>query len=279
MWENNSATRGKQALNRKSEKPAHMYNVFEIAFQPIVSATSGLVHHFEALARFPNGYGDRSPGEHIVVAEQTGRIVDFDTLMIERVLAVLDRTPALLPVRRIAVNISGHSIVSPEFHHALDRLIEEYSPAPEQLLFEITETARITNLAEANESIQRLRECGFLVCLDDFSAGAADFHYLSALDLDIVKLDGFLLRLVRHRPKGGTILRALSRLCNELGVSTVAETVDDVNLLAYVRDCGIDFVQGFLFGEPSTDVSAFPPSMPAHLFPFSAAPTDCAGIG
>ena len=144
--------------------------------------------------------------------------------------------------------------------------LRQHAWVREKLLFEITESSRMADLDTANGFIQGLRKAGHHVCLDDFGAGAASFQYLSTLDVDVVKLDGSAIRNAQKGPKGRAFLTALSALCKSLGVETIAEMVDRDEGLFFVRECGVNFVQGFLFGKPSTNIKDFDPLPKAELF-------------
>ena len=124
-------------------------------------------------------------------------------------------------------------------------------------MFEITESSRIADLVTANRFFQTLRDEGYEVCLDDFGAGAASFQYLASLEVDVVKLDGSAVKNALMARKGKAFLSALARLCKDIDVQTIAEYIDDDDTLKFVRDCGVDYVQGFMFGEPSTDIEVF----------------------
>jgi EAL domain-containing protein (putative c-di-GMP-specific phosphodiesterase class I) len=141
----------------------------------------------------------------------------------------------------------------------LDQLLKVNDWTQGKLCFEITESARMSDLDSANNFIQRLRKVGYKVCLDDFGAGSASFQYLSSLDVDIVKLDGSAVKNAEKSKKGRAFLSALTELCRRLGVETVGEMIDTPQTLAFVRDCNVDFVQGFLFGKPSADLKDFNP--------------------
>ncbi len=240
---------------------------FEIAFQPIIDVKTGSVHHYEALARFPAHYGERSPYEHITLAEQTGLISDFDLAMAAKVVEWLRTKTSVNSKTSLAVNVSGQSVGSLSFLARLDALLKEHPWVRGRLMFEITESARIEDLEAANKFIQRLRSQGFPVCLDDFGAGAANFEYLSSLEVDIVKLDGPALQTARSAQKGKAFLKAFIGLCRNLGVATVGEMIDSETSLKFVRDCGVQYVQGYLFGQPSTDIHVFKDAVPMHLFP------------
>ncbi|MBK8173992.1 MAG: EAL domain-containing protein [Rhodospirillales bacterium] len=230
---------------------------FDIVFQPIVNARTSVVHHYEALARFSDSYGFGSAYEHIAFAEATGVITDFDLAMARKAVDWLRQKTTMNSNVSIAVNLSGQSINSTPYLASIDRLLSENPWLRGRLLFEITESSRITELVSANNFIQRLRQQGIKVCLDDFGAGAANFQYLATLEVDIVKIDGLAIHNAQKAHKGKAFLKALVGLCHEIGVITVAEMIESDALLSFVRECGVHLVQGYLFGQPSPDIAAF----------------------
>ena len=239
---------------------------FHAVFQPIIDARTGAIHHYEALTRFPASYGVDNTFEHITFAERSGLIIEFDVAMARKVIEWLATTP-LNSDLSVAVNVSGHSVGSPFYLDRLDAILKGNPWTRRRLMFEITESARMDNLSAADAFIQHLRRQGYQVCLDDFGAGAANFEYLASLDVDIVKLDGDAIRGARKAHKGKAFMKAFVGLCRELGVVTVAEMIDDEDGLAFVRQCGVDYVQGFLFGHPSPDIRVFKKTVPSELFP------------
>jgi len=238
---------------------------FNIAFQPILDAVTGEIHHYEALARFGGDDRDQSPYERIVFAEETGLIQEFDMAMVSKIIALLSKVPSDKRFR-VAVNVSGHSVASSSYVSSLHALLRDNVWTRNCLMFEITESARLDDLATAGRFIQSLRGEGYKVCLDDFGAGAANFQYLSTLEVDVVKLDGLAVRNAESAPKGKAFLRALTSLCRDLGVQTIAEMVDDRRSLEFIRQCAVNYVQGYLFGRPSTDIRVFERQRQPHLF-------------
>jgi PAS domain S-box-containing protein len=238
---------------------------FDIAFQPIIDVRTGAINHYEALARFRTGHTHRGPCAHITYAEGNGMIAEFDLAMATKVIEWLSRT-ALDEKTCIAVNVSGISVGCLSYLDGLDALLNANRWARGRLMFEITESARMERLGPANTFIQRLRRNGYPVCIDDFGAGAADFQYLSRLEVDIVKLDGVAIRNARRDRKGKAFLKALVGLCRELEVATIAEMVEDESGLTFVRECGVQYAQGHLFGEPAAEIGAFEALVPRQLF-------------
>jgi EAL domain-containing protein (putative c-di-GMP-specific phosphodiesterase class I) len=227
---------------------------FDVAFHPILHTMTGAIHHYEALVRFKKDAAGTSPFETITFAEEAGLIPEFDLAMATKVVRHLANIPDRY---QAAVNISGHSVADPKYLDGLENLLQQNQWASERVIFEITESARMADLESANKFIQRLRKDGYEVCLDDFGAGAASFQYLSTLEVDVVKLDGSAIQNAQKAAKGKAFLKALARFCTELGVHTIAEMVDSPQSLQFVRDCGVEYVQGFLFGKPNTNILSF----------------------
>ncbi len=239
---------------------------FFVALQPIIDIKNGDVHHYEALCRFNTAVPGESPYRYITFAEETGLIHDFDLAMAKKVVDWLSKMPRNNDKYRVAVNISGFSIGVPQYVEALHKLIKENPWTQGKLMFEITESSRMSDLEAANSFIQALRKKGHHVCLDDFGAGAASFQYLSALEVDVVKIDGSAVKNAQKAPKGRAFLSALTELCTRLGVETIAEMIDTPETLSFVRDCRCDYVQGFLFGKPSANLADFNPLPSINLF-------------
>ena len=238
-------------------------NDFQIAFHPIFDARTGAVHHYEALVRF-NGNFEESPYKYITFAEETGLITEFDIAMARKCVDWLRKNRA--DKVSIAVNISGMSVGNDQYSNDLHAMLDADTWLRNFLVFEITESARVADLVQANNFVQGLRKKGFHVCLDDFGAGAASFQYLSVLEVDVVKLDGSAVKNAQTAPKGRAFLRALTTLCKTMDVETIAEMVDSKEGLEFVRDCGVEYVQGFLFGKPDPDPWSFIKKLDRKLF-------------
>ena len=183
----------------------------ELNFQPIVDLKNGQTHHYEVLSRLKNG---KSPFDLVCFAEQVGLIADFDLMVCRRVIAMLDALDnACVP---LAINLSARSMESQAFGQALLALLSRFPRTRGHVMFELTESAAITNPEPVAELINTLRKRSFKICLDDFGSGAAAFHYLRAFSFDYVKIDGMYVRSTGRRDHG--ILKGMTALCRELGV-------------------------------------------------------------
>jgi EAL domain-containing protein (putative c-di-GMP-specific phosphodiesterase class I) len=217
---------------------------FKLVFQPVVTLKTGLLHHHEVLVRFGE---HESPFPMIRMAEELDLIEELDLAVLTRAAAEMAADPKL----KLAVNISGRTITSPGFIAKVTQLVKDQAGLRGQLMFEITESATIDDLALADRHIQALRGLGSLVCLDDFGAGAASLAYLQQLNFDVVKIDGSYIRELQHGGRESTFLRHLVRMCAELKVKTVAEMVETASAEEAVRRAGIEFGQGYYYGAPT----------------------------
>lgn len=227
-------------------------NTFDIAYQAIVSMEDRKPHHYEALLRLTESETPMRQFEFICFAEQVGQICEFDLAMCAKVIGRMTtaaESGAILPV---AVNISGRSIDSTDFVEKLRALLADNPQIHGSLMFEITETARINNLDRANAAIRALRDDGFHVCLDDFGAGEAAFEYLRELEVDYVKIDGKYVKDAASCEKDGAFLKAMAGLCSDLGIATIAEFVETEETVAFLKECGVAYGQGYLFHRPDT---------------------------
>ena len=229
---------------------------FNIVFQPIADTITGEVHHYEVLSRF-NLANNESPYQYITFAEETNRIHNFDIAVVKKTMNWLRTQPINATPYRLAINISGYSLAQEAYVKELREILLDNTWLEDKLMFEITESSRIDDLKAANSFITGLRDLGYQVCLDDFGAGAASFQYLSSLEIDVVKLDGPAVQNAKNMPKGRAFLSALTELCHKLKIRTIAEMIEDVDDLKFVRQCGVDYIQGYLIGKPNANIQVF----------------------
>ncbi|MGI9450222.1 MAG: sensor domain-containing phosphodiesterase [Geminicoccaceae bacterium] len=215
----------------------------ELNFQSIVDLRTKTVHHYEVLSRLKDG---QSPFELVSFAEQVGLIADFDLMVCRRVIAMLKQQKKREQI--LAVNLSARSMGSEAFGRALLTLLARHPEVRTQLMFELTESATITDPEPVANLIAALRRTSIRVCLDDFGSGAAAFHYLRAFPFDYIKIDGVYIQSTHKRDHA--ILKGMASLCRELGVKSVAEMVETKIQAERLSRLGIDFGQGYLFGRP-----------------------------
>lgn len=208
--------------------------------------------HAEALLRLRDNEGHMvPPGAFLPAAERFHLASRIDRWVLRH---TVDWLKSLDDPRRLAtlcINLSGQSISDRAFHqHAIELLTDAGPLVCQRLCLEITETATVTNLGDAADFMRQIRALGVQVALDDFGAGASSFGYLKALPVDALKIDGQFIRDIIDDPLDEAAVRCFVDVARVVGVKTVAEFVDRPEVLAKVREVGIDYAQGFLVHRP-----------------------------
>jgi diguanylate cyclase (GGDEF)-like protein len=237
-------------------------NLFELHFQGVYGVRDRKLSHLEALIRLRDEDSGElvAPGQFIPVAEKSHKILEIDRWVLAQVISLLASHPA---GPAIAVNISGRSFDDPNLPGYIADLLREHGTEPARLLIEVTETAAVSDLTDAQRFIGALRETGCGVCLDDFGAGFASFAYLKHIRVDTIKLDGMFIRDLPHDHDNQVFVRGMVEVARGLGKRTVAEFVEDEATLVLLADLGVDLAQGYHLDRPQADHPALRPRVEA----------------
>ncbi len=227
--------------------------LFRLHFQGVYRADDGALSHLEALVRMADESQPDAlimPAHFILLAEKSGRILDIDRWVIREVLRRLATNPAIPP---IAVNVSGRSLTEPALPQFIGDELRTAGVDPHRFIVEITETAAVSDLHDAQRMIEALRQLGCGVCLDDFGVGFASFAYLKHLHVDTIKIDGVFIRNLADDAANQVFVQAMVSVALGLGKSVLAEYVEDGRTLALLRQFGVDLVQGYHLDRPIAD--------------------------
>ncbi len=216
-------------------------------FQPVIEVSSGLVAWHEALVRIKTGTGDYvSPLEYLDLCSSTGLSRDIAFFMIERAFEMIDQTDS-----PVSVNLSRSDIVDDRMRSMIiahtKRIIGRG-----RLIVELLESEKYGSETKLAESIRELRAHGVLLAIDDFGSGYSNLANFIDLEVDIIKIDGQLIKRAETDHKLKAFIAGTVRFCANSGIRTVAEHVDTPELAAYLKGEGVDFFQGYLFGRPET---------------------------
>ncbi|MDZ5646372.1 EAL domain-containing protein [Nitrospirillum sp. BR 11828] len=217
-------------------------NRLSLVYEPIVDLKTGRMHHLEVLSRFN---GDR-PGAVITLAEELGVINDVDMLVCSLAMRALERAPADIV---LAVNLSAVSVGSDLFMQSLMAQLKAQPGLSGRLMFEVTETGQMGDLDRARAVLGAVRRLGHPICLDDFGVGMASFTYIRALDFDHVKLDGSFIARMCVDKREEAIVAGMLALCRGLGVTAIAEHVENPEQMLRLRGLGCAMGQGWLFSR------------------------------
>ncbi len=220
---------------------------FVLHFQPVVRLADGTTSHHELLLRMVGEDGRLiSPSAFIDTAERFGLIEDLDLWVLERAIRLQAERGCTL-----AVNVSGRHFGSRRMLDLVTGAIHRHGADPRKLIFEITETAALGDLDQARGFIDALHDIGARVALDDFGVGYASFQYLKHLPVDMVKIDGSFVRHLDRDPFDLRFIRAICDLTQGLGMTTVAEFVESEQVLAALKEMGVELGQGYHLGRPA----------------------------
>lgn len=238
-------TRIEQALDEDR------FVLFAQRIEPLKDTGRGI--HAEVLLRLIDADGSVvPPGAFMPAAERYNLASRIDRWVLRRALDWLIEHRGSVLIDTLCVNLSGHSLGDHEFHRHLVDTLNVISPEiRQQFCFEITETAAVTNLADASRFMDEVRALGVRFALDDFGAGASSFGYLKALQVDYLKIDGQFIRNLTSDPLDDAAVRCFVDVARVVKVKTVAEFVDSPAVLARLREIGVDSAQGFLLHRPA----------------------------
>jgi diguanylate cyclase (GGDEF)-like protein/PAS domain S-box-containing protein len=244
QFEMHWATRIEQALDDDG------FVLFAQRITPLKDRRVGL--HAEVLLRMTQPGGALiAPGAFLPAAERFHLASRIDRCVLRRAIEWMAALPDLTYIELLSVNLSGQSVGDRTFHCWAVDLLEKAGPRVcDALCLEITETAAVTNIANAVTFIDQVRTFGVKVALDDFGAGSSSFGYLKRLTVDILKIDGQFVRDLIDDPLDEVAVRCFADVAQVMGLTTVAEFVDQPAVLHKLKTMGIDFAQGYLLHLP-----------------------------
>ena len=234
---------------------------FTLYGQRIIALNPDIVEddHIEILLRLNGPDGELvMPGAFIPAAERYGLMIDLDRMVIKRTLRWLNESHY---TGLVSINLSAQSMTDPSFLDEVFDMLCHTLIHPGQLLFEVTETAAITHLHKAQHFIERIRQLGCRFALDDFGSGMSSFGYLKHLPVDHLKIDGSFIQDIVDDPINYAMVKAIREVATTMQVKTVAEYVENDEILDQLKLIGIDYGQGHGIERPKPLERFLPPVM------------------
>ncbi len=225
-------------------------NQLRLFLQPKVDVASGALCGAEALLRWQHPTrGLVPPMEFIPFAEQTGFIRQLTLWMFSEVARRQSALTAM-GVARVAINLSTRDLLDTELPDKLDALLLRHGATASRLCLEITESAIMDDPERAETTLQRLADRGFKLSIDDFGTGYSSLAYLKRLPVHELKIDKSFVMAMERDASDAKIVRSTVDLAHALGLSVVAEGVENASILAQLQTLGCDDAQGFHFAKP-----------------------------
>ncbi|MEN8132549.1 MAG: EAL domain-containing protein [Pseudomonadota bacterium] len=238
---------------------------FKLFYQPIIPVTEHIIgnpsNHGEILVRMLDEDGSLiPPGAFIPAAERYGLMPDIDRWIINELfsseqaryhthwknISLKEEKPTCL----YTINLSGASLIEASFLDFVKLQLQQYRIPPQLVCFEITETIAITHLDRATQFMQELKSMGCRFLLDDFGSGMSSFGYLKKLPVDYLKIDGLFVKDILEDPIDRAMVKAINDIGHTMGLKTIAEFVENEDILRELHGLGVDFAQGYGISPP-----------------------------
>ena len=208
---------------------------------------------YEILLRLKNDEGSMvSPGLYIPAAERFGLMHDVDLWVIENVFLYSKKLNAVNDTGtvKLFINLSANSLSDSTVCDFIIQKLEELDIEDGSICFEITETAVIKNITQANRMISTLKSKHVEFALDDFGSGMSSFGYLKNLEVDYLKIDGSFVKNMADNNVDQAMVAAMNKIGNVMKIKTIAEHVENETTLHTLHQLNIDYAQGFYFSDP-----------------------------
>jgi len=192
-----------------------------------------------------------SPGIFLPAAERFSLATKIDCWVIKQALTWFTNNPDTLnTLDCFSINLSGQSLADEKIQFFIIGLIDELNFPTQKLIFEITETAAINNLLQAQSLISGLQKIGIRFALDDFGSGLSSFAYLKNLPVEFLKIDGLFIKDIVTDSIDRAMVKSINEIGQIMGKETIAEFVENQEIVEILHDIGVDYAQGYHYNKP-----------------------------
>ncbi|ARV61698.1 diguanylate cyclase [Nostocales cyanobacterium HT-58-2] len=228
------------------------FQQFQVYYQPIVDIHSGQIIAAESLLRWQHPeLGSVSPAKLIPLAEATGLIVPIGEWVLKNVCKQTKLWhDGGFPELRIAVNLSAHQLIQPDFSQKILKFLLANNLVPGSLELELTESMIMHDINTVIVTMKEVHSFGVKIAIDDFGTGYSSLSYLKELPIDTLKIDRYFIQDITNDSQKAAITTALIQMAHNLNLDIVAEGVETEQELDFLRQYSCDAVQGFLFSQP-----------------------------
>jgi len=208
--------------------------------------------HGELLIRMINEEGNLIlPDQFIPAAERYHLMTDIDKWVVNEAFIFIKQLEQQFPDAVLCtINLSGQSVCDKLFLNYVIEKFTEIKVPPSSVCFEITETAAVENFFHAERLLEVLKGIGCSFSLDDFGSGLSSFGYLKKLDVNYLKIDGSFVKTMLEDKKDYAMVKSINQIGKEMGIKTVAEFVENDDILRELKKLNVDYVQGYGIGRP-----------------------------
>ncbi len=228
----------------------------QLNFQPIINLTNNTLFGIEVLSRIVYNGNIIFPNAFLQLMASTGKIIDLDAIVIEKTCEYTQKFLSHHPNIKIFVNISAKAFNEYRFFANIIQIIKSYN-LQQHFCIEITEHDEIFSIDNVKHIRDMLKYHNISIVLDDFGSGYSSFAYLKAIEPDIIKIDGEYIKNITNNEKDEAITLAISTMAQKLNILTIAEYIENEEILQKIKSLGITLGQGYYFGKPSPNIDYF----------------------
>lgn len=232
-------------------KDSIQQSTLEVWYQPIMRLGNHQYSAVEALVRLPDGKGGYfSAGQVISLAERNGIVEELGDYVLYQACMFMRNSGDALGLQRIGVNLSVQQLLVGSSADHLLELISSTGVDPNRITLEITESILIQSIDRAAEVLEKLRQAGIHIALDDFGVGYSSLNYLSNLPVDIIKIDRSLTQQILTNPKQYALLKSIVEMASINALMVVADGVETQEDQKAISACGVQYIQGYYYARP-----------------------------
>lgn len=220
-------------------------------FQPIANSKTGTVEKFECLVRIIENGEVITPFQFLGIIKKTKLYQHVTRRMMSKSFEIFAENDF-----SFTINLSIEDIMDESTSRFILDMLKT-SGIANRVIFELLESEGIESFSVINDFIKEIKKTGAMVAIDDFGSGYSNFVYLSELNVDIIKIDGSLIKNIDHDRQSQIIVETIIKFANQLNIKTVAEFVHSEDVRRKVIDMGIDYIQGYHVGKPVADISDY----------------------
>jgi EAL domain-containing protein (putative c-di-GMP-specific phosphodiesterase class I)/CHASE2 domain-containing sensor protein len=230
-----------------------------VAYQPKLNLVTGTITHAEALVRWQHPTeGLISPDRFLPLAEETGTVRELTRFVLRQVIADCSELSKAGCAAAVSINVSALDVSEPDFAEQIAKELNGSGVQPSQLTLEITESAIIRSLETALTVLHAIRKLGVRLSVDDYGTGQSTLSYLKSLPVDELKIDKAFVTSICTSVSDRIMVRSTIEMAHELGLSVVAEGVEDEETIHLLKKLKCDYLQGYAIGKAASRDEIWP---------------------
>ena len=224
---------------------------FEVYYQPQISTKTEKMEGAEALKKKKKGENMISPGEFIPIFEKNYFIIKLDEYVYERVCEnIQEIKKEFKDIPKISVNISKESLLDNKFLEKYEKIMKKYDIIPKEIELEITERTTVNNDIDIRNMLNETKEKGFSIAIDDFGTGYSSLNMLEMMPIDTLKIDKSFIDRIDINEEKTNFIEIIMFITKKLKLKTVAEGVETIEQVNYLKKWNCDLIQGYVYQKP-----------------------------